>query len=153
MTGQIPIGPGTRVELHFKLMLSDGELIDGTREKPASFLVGDGNLLPGFERAMFGLRAGDQETLNIPAASAFGDPNPENVHMMKKSLFDGELTLSPGLVVSFADPHGQERPGVIARILEDLVEVDFNHPLAGKDVQMEVEILAVEQVSADIIRM
>ena len=56
------------------------------------------------------------------------------------------------MVVSFADPHGLERPGVISRVLGDTLEVDFNHPLAGKELIFEVEILAVERVSDEIIR-
>ena len=115
--------------------------------------MGDGNLLPGFERAMFGLRRGAKESLHIQAEAGFGLVNDHNVHKLKRTEFGEDLELIEGLVVSFADPEGQERPGVISRIFGELVEVDFNHPLAGKDLIFDVEIIAVEQVSANIIRM
>ena len=71
---------------------------------------------------------------------------------MSRSSFSEDMDLSEGLVVSFADQRKAELPGVISRIDEDEVEVDFNHPLAGSDLLFEVQVIAVEQVSNDIIR-
>ena len=147
----IPIGPGTRVTLKFSLHLEDGHLIDSTGETPATFDVGDDTLLPGFERSIYGMKPGNKSELKIPPDKGFGVPNPENIHMMKRSLF-ADLDLKEGVVVSFADNDGLERPGVINRILGDALEVDFNHPLAGKDVVLKVEIVDVQRVSDDIIR-
>lgn len=149
----VPVGPGTRVTLTFSLKLDSGELIDDTGDKPATFEVGDGNLLPGFERAMFGLRAGDRASLAIAAEQGFGSVKEDNIQRMKKSDFSPELTLSEGLVVSFANEKREELPGVIREIDGDRVEVDFNHPLAGKNICFDVCIIEVEQVSDEIIRM
>ena len=77
-----PVGPGTRVTLTFSLKLSTGELIDSTGDKPAEFTVGDGKLLPGFEKALFGLKAGMTKTLLIPAQQGFGESNPDNIQMI-----------------------------------------------------------------------
>lgn len=147
-----PVGPGTRVSLRFSLSLDTGEKVDDTGQHAASFQVGDGSLLPGFEQAMFGLRAGDKADLEIPASQGFGLPNEDNVHMLRKHMFPDDIELEPGLVVSFADGEGQERPGVVVRTMAELVEVDFNHPLAGRDLRFSVEILDVEQVSNEILR-
>ena len=152
MKNDVPIGPGVKVTLRFKLSLQDGELIDETGEKAATFVVGDGNLLPGFEHAMFGLRAGARESFEIAAEAGFGAVNEENVHMMKKRDFSSEIALEEGLVVSFADQDGQERPGVVKRVFDEIIEVDFNHPLAGQDLIFEVDIVEAEQISANIIR-
>lgn len=152
MPRRTPIGPGTKVILYFSLRLDTGELIDSTGDKPAIFMVGDGNLLPGFEKAMFGLTAGTSRSLSIPAEQGFGPSNAENVHMMKCSNFAKDIKLSEGLIVSFADQQATELPGVVKRILGDIVEVDFNHPLAGRDVTFDVEIISVEQVSNEIAR-
>ena len=84
----VPIGPGTRVTLIFKLALSNGDLIDSTGDESATFEVGDGSLLPGFESVMYGLKAGDSAELPIAAEQGFGLPNDENVHMMKRTLFE-----------------------------------------------------------------
>ncbi len=152
MSCSTPIGPGTRVTLYFSLRLGTGELVDSTGDKPAVFMVGDGNLLPGFENAIFGLTAGTSRSVLVIAEKGFGPRNSENVQMMKRSDFASDIELSEGLMVSFADPQKSELPGVIKRILGDMVEVDFNHPLAGRNITFEVEIVSVEQVSNEIAR-
>ena len=149
----VPIGPGTRVTLLFKLALSAGDEIDSTGDESATFEVGDGSLLPGFESAMYGMKAGDSAQLPIAAEQGFGLPNDENVHMMKRALFEVSQNLVEGLVVSFADGEGGERPGVVNRLFDDLVEINFNHPLAGKDLLFSVQIKQVEQISDEILRM
>lgn len=152
MTDSVPVGPGTKVTLRFSLSMKDGNLIDSTGDRSATFVVGDGNLMPGFESAMFGMKEGESAVLDIEADHGFGQPNPDNVHVMPQRIFK-DVELEPGLVVSFADGEGNERPGVVSRLFGELVEVDFNHPLAGQDLSFEVEILEVEQVSDEILRM
>lgn len=148
----VAVGPGCRVKLRFTLRLAGGDDIDSTGEKPAEFVVGDGNLLPGFERAMFGLTAGDARNLHIPAEEGFGAHNEENVQRLPRSQFAKDIELEEGLIVSFADQQKAELPGVVTRIWDEVIEVDFNHPLAGKDLEFDVHILEVEQVSNEIIR-
>ncbi|MGV0035442.1 MAG: FKBP-type peptidyl-prolyl cis-trans isomerase, partial [Candidatus Azotimanducaceae bacterium WSBS_2022_MAG_OTU7] len=80
-------------------------------------------------------------------------PNEENVHMMKRALFEVSQDLEEGLVVSFADGDGGERPGVVSRLFDELIEVDFNHPLAGQDLLFDVQIKQVEQITDEILRM
>ena len=149
----VPIGPGTRVTLTFKLALPAGDVIDSTGDELATFEVGDGSLLPGFESVMYGMKAGDSAELPIAAEQGFGLPNDENVHMMKRALFEVSQDLVEGLVVSFGDGEGGERPGVVNRLFDDLVEVNFNHPLAGQDLVFSVQIKQVEQISDEILRM
>ncbi|WP_207061720.1 peptidylprolyl isomerase [Motiliproteus sp. SC1-56] len=144
---QASIGPGARVTLHFSLELEDGRAVDSTREgQPATFEVGDGNLLPGFEQALFGLQSGDKRRLRILPEQGFGQPNPSNVQWVGRDRFNG-MELEPGLVISFADGARGELPGVVKSLHEEQVEVDFNHPLAGHTLYFEVEIFAVESVS------
>lgn len=158
MSAKVPVGPGTKVRLRFTLSLDSGELIDQTGAKGAEFTVGDGNLPPGFEQALFGLRPGEQKRATIDSASAFGEPKEENIQWLPRGAFagmaldSGLVALEPGLVVSFADPGHAERPGMVAEVTDDKVKVDFNHPLAGRDLLFDAEILAVEQISQDILR-
>lgn len=147
-----PVGPGTRVTLTFTLSLESGETVDSTGDKPAGFTVGDGNLLPGFERALFGMKAGDAGVLKIPSDEAFGEPNEDNIQRIKRSSFQSNMALTEGLMMSFSDAQNTELPGVIIGIDEDYVDVDFNHPLAGKTILFEVAIVSVEQVSNEILR-
>lgn len=145
MTGgeHLPIGEGARVTLHFALSLESGEEVDATPAgRPATFDVGDGSLLPGFEAALMGMTAGEEARIELAPTDAFGEHKRENVQLLDRDRFS-ELELEPGLVVSFASGDG-ELPGVVRRIFERTVEVDFNHPLAGRSILFDVRVLRVE---------
>ncbi len=144
---ELAIGPGTKVTLHFALQLESGEIVDSNFERdPAIFTVGDGNLLPGFEKALFGLYEGEHKTLVIRPEDGFGQRNPNNIQEVARSQFSPDLELSEGLMLSFADAQKTELPGVVRRFDDDIVEVDFNHPLAGRDILFEVSIVKIEPV-------
>ncbi len=131
------------VTLHFTLKLEDGTVVDSTRDKrPATFQVGDGNLPPGFEAPLEGLIDGDTGSYQISPEHAFGQHNPQNVQLLKRDDFD-DVEPEVGTVMSFADAAGGELPGVIAGIDGEQVEVDFNHPLAGRTLTFEVEVIQV----------
>lgn len=141
------IGPGARITLHFSVSLADGQLLDSTKGgKPAEFTFGDGSLIAGFESGLEGLKVGDRRSLFLKAEQAFGERNEGNLQRFSRSTFKG-MDLMPGLVVSFADASKAELPGVVSEIIDDVVVVDFNHPLAGRDLNFEVEIINV--VDAD----
>jgi FKBP-type peptidyl-prolyl cis-trans isomerase SlpA len=138
------IGAATQVTLHFAIKLDNGDVVDSTFDKqPATFKVGDGNLLPGFEQALYGLKAGDKRSLPIAPEQGFGQPNPQNVQVMPRSQFK-DMELAEGLLVIFNDAANAELPGMVQSFDEQQVSVDFNHPLAGKTLSFEVEILAVQ---------
>jgi FKBP-type peptidyl-prolyl cis-trans isomerase SlpA len=131
------------IVLHFALKLDNGDVIDSNFDgEAASFRLGDGNLLPSFERHLLGLKAGDKAEFAIPADDAFGQYNEDNLQQFGRSRFAG-LALEKGLVVSFADAANNELPGVVSQIEGDRVTVDFNHPLAGRDLVFQVHILEV----------
>ncbi|SDS12878.1 FKBP-type peptidyl-prolyl cis-trans isomerase [Pseudomonas fuscovaginae UPB0736] len=141
------IGQNTQVTLHFALRLENGDTVDSTFDKaPATFKVGDGNLLPGFEAALFGFKAGDKRSLTVPVENAFGQPNPQNVQVMPRSQFQ-DMELSEGLLVIFNDAANTELPGVVKAFDDSQVTVDFNHPLAGKVLTFDVEIIEVKALS------
>jgi FKBP-type peptidyl-prolyl cis-trans isomerase SlpA len=142
-------GPGTHVTLHFALLLPDGTRIDATPgDRPATFLWGDGRLPVGFERRLAGLRAGERGRFDVPAAEAFGPHHPHNVQTHPRGAFPEHLGLEPGLVVHFQDPRGGGIPGIVRSVTDDHVEVDFNHPLAGRDLVFEVHLVAVAEAPA-----
>lgn len=148
------IGPGKRVTLHFSVLLMDGSIVDTTKERaPATFTVGDGNLLPGFEQSVFGLKAGDKRSIVLEAENAFGPRNPDNIQNMRRGVFSRDMTLEPGVVVSFADKSKAELPGVIQSVTEDQVVVDFNHPLAGKDLTFQVEIINIVDADSQTVQL
>ena len=141
----INLGPGTRVTLHFALRLQSGEVIDSNFDRePATFTVGDGNLLLGFEKAIYGLREGDRQTVLVKPEDSFGQRNSSNVQEIPRAQFGADIELSEGLMLSFADAQKTELPGVVSRFDDEVVVVDFNHPLAGREILFEVAILQIE---------
>ncbi|MGE8363042.1 FKBP-type peptidyl-prolyl cis-trans isomerase [Pseudomonas sp.] len=140
----VRIGPDKEVTLHFALKLENGDVVDSTFDKqPATFKVGDGNLLPGFEQAIYGLKAGDKRSLPIAPEQGFGQGNPQNVQVMPRSQFQ-DMELSEGLLVIFNDAANTELPGVVKSFDDNQVTIDFNHPLAGKSLSFDVEIIEVK---------
>ena len=143
LSQELRIGPDREVTLHFALKLENGDVVDSTFDKqPATFKVGDGNLLPGFEQALFGLKGGDQRSLPIAPEQGFGQPNPQNVQVMPRGQFQ-DMELSEGLLIIFNDAANAELPGVVKAFDEQQVTIDFNHPLAGKTLSFDVEIIEV----------
>ncbi len=139
------IHENSKVTLHFALKLEDGQVIDSTFEKePATLSIGDGNLPEGFEQHLLGLSIGDKRTVRVNPEAAFGQVNPSNVQTFKAEQFAQAGDLEAGMVVSFEDASGSDLPGVISDISEGKIIVDFNHPLAGKALDFEVEIVHVE---------
>ena len=145
LSQELRIGPDREVTLHFALKLENGDVVDSTFDKqPATFKVGDGNLLPGFEVALYGFKAGDKRSLQIEPENAFGQPNPQNVQVMPRGQFQ-DMELSEGLLIIFNDAANAELPGVVKAFDEQQVTIDFNHPLAGKRLSFDVEIIEVRQ--------
>jgi len=146
--GDLAIGPGTRVTLHFSIHLASGEEVDTTRRgKPAVFVMGDGNLPEGFEKAIGGLRAGDDERIAIAPADGFGLRKKANIRTLPRADFPSADDLVPGMMIAFAATGSSgEIPGVVTSASADTVVVDFNHPLAGRDLLFDVTILGVEAV-------
>ena len=144
---RLTIDTGVKVTLHFSLGLEDGQIIDSNfQTQPATFTLGDGNLLPGFESKLIGLKVGDKKEFVIAPAEAFGQHNPENVQLIARNHFDQE-DIQPGAVFSFQNGDG-EMPGVVTAIEADQVIVDFNHPLSGRNIVFKVDIV---DLSADTV--
>jgi len=142
---QITIGPGCAVTMHFSLRFTDGFVADASLpDEPLTFVMGDGSLVQGLELALYGLKVGDKQTVEIDPLNSFGFHDPENVHAIPREEFGPELPLDIGTVIAFSTPSGEEVPGMIKEVMEDEVIVDFNHPLAGHDVIFEVEIVDIK---------
>ncbi len=140
-----PVGEGTRVVANFSLSLEDGSVVDSNfGGDPVEFVIGDGNLLPGFERQLFGMSAGERQIFTVLPEHAFGQPNDNNVQIISRKEFDDDMELEIGLLFSFADAAGGELPGMIISFDGDDVEVDFNHPLAGRTILFDVLVHRVE---------
>ncbi|MBL4827315.1 MAG: FKBP-type peptidyl-prolyl cis-trans isomerase [Spongiibacteraceae bacterium] len=149
----IVIGPDTRITLHFSLMLEDGAVVESTFDKQAaSFTFGDGCLLKGYEEKLLGMQAGQKASFSMLPEQGFGQHNPSNVQQFSPKDFSQDITLEEGLMVSFADASQSELAGVVKSVCSDVVEVDFNHPLAGRTILFDVDIIDVKRVAIDSIQ-
>ena len=141
----VPVSEGTRVYLNFSISLEDGSEVDTNfGGDPVDFTIGDGSLLPGFERLLFGMSAGERQMFTVSPENAFGQPHDNNVQYLPREQFDEDPELEIGLVFSFADAGGGDVPGMIIAFDEEEVTVDFNHPLSGRTILFDVQVHRVE---------
>ena len=142
---KVTVGEGTRVHLNFSISLEDGSEVDTNfGDESVSFVVGDGSLLPGFERLLFGMSPGERQMFVVSPENAFGQPNDDNVQSVSRDQFDDDIDLQIGLVYAFNDAGGGELPGMIISFDDNEVSVDFNHPLSGRTILFDVLIHRVE---------
>lgn len=141
----LTIGAGCVVTMHFTLALEDGTIADATIDgEPMVFEIGDGTLVEGLEMVLYGLKAGDKQSLSIEPRDTFGFPEDENIHTLPRTEFSDDLNIEEGMIIAFSTPSGDEIPGAIMEIKDDEVKVDFNHPLAGHEVVFSVEIIEIK---------
>ncbi len=141
----VTVSEGTRVFLNFALSLEDGSEIDSNFSgDPVDFVVGDGSLLPGFERLLFGMAPGERQIFSVEPEQAFGMPNDSNVQQVPREHFEEDAEPEIGLLFYFSDAAGGEVPGLVVSVDDDEVTVDFNHPLAGRTILFDVLIHRVE---------
>jgi FKBP-type peptidyl-prolyl cis-trans isomerase SlpA len=142
--GPIIITPDSAVTMHLRLSLSDGTVALSTfGDEPLAFQMGDGTLEKGLELALYGLEIGAHERVTLRPGQAYGLRDPEQVHTMALTDFPDPAALEAGQIIAFAVPNGDSLPGTLLSIDADQVRVDFNHPLAGREILLEAEILDI----------
>lgn len=138
------IVPGSNIRMHYALRLEDGTLVESSYgAEPVEFEMGDGTLISGLERALYGLAAGAQQSIRISPQEGYGERATDRVHSLPRAHFEAEMPMEPGTIISFELPSGEEVPGMIIAADSATAQVDFNHPLAGHEIIFEVHILAV----------
>ena len=141
---------GSRITMHFALRLMDGMTAESSfDDEPLSFVLGDGTLDKGLEMALIGLVAGDRQTLTLMPGQAFGMRDAEAVQSVPRGRFPDDMPLEKGQIIGFTGADGEELAGAIIETEGDHVKVDFNHPLAGREIEFEVHILTVENPLAE----
>ena len=141
------IKDNSEVLMHFAIKLADGSVAESTfaNTKPVIFRMGDGSLTDNFEKCLLGLTAGQKKQFDLAPEDAFGPSNPNNIHYVDLSKFNADTPAEVGRIIAFTGPDGHDIPGIITQVVGDSVTVDFNHPLAGKTVTFEVEVVSIER--------
>ena len=135
---------GDKVKVHYTGKLEDGSVFDSSRERePFEFTVGAGQVIPGFDNGVVGMTAGDQKTLTIEAEQAYGQRRDELVLEVKKDMFPENITPEVGQQLQMEQQDGQVVNVVISEMKEEMVTLDANHPLAGKTLIFEIELVAI----------
>lgn len=144
---ELVISAESIVVFHVTMTLQDGSAADSTKvnNKPAKVQLGDGSLSPAFEAQLMGLQNGDKKAFMLPTADAFGEPNPDNIYHLDRSRFGADMALEVGAIIQFDQPDGRQIPGVVRELAGESVTIDFNHPLAGEDINFDIEIVEVLQ--------
>ena len=143
------IARGDALRLHYEIRLHDNQVVDSSfGGEPLAFRLGDGTLFPRLEESLLGLPLGEKTQILLTPEYAFGEPDPEQIHELPRAEVPADWDLAVGMVVEFALPSGEAVPGTLVALNEDTVLVDFNHPLAGRNLQFIVHVLAINDQEA-----
>lgn len=147
---KFPVTERSTVRLHLSLALEDGTIAESTfDDDPLTFTLGDGTLDHGLELGLYGLVRGDRQRLTLDPGQAFGAYDPDRVQTLARDTFAADMALEPGLIIGFETAGGEELAGAVLEVNEGMVKVDFNHPLAGRTLVYDVEILDVVPAETD----
>jgi peptidylprolyl isomerase len=135
---------GDTVRVHYTGKLTDGMLFDSSEgREPLEFTLGAGNVIPGFEAAVVGMSAGESKTVNIDSAQAYGPRSEDAVRKLPREGIPQEIQLEAGLQLQASDPQGRPIMFTVLEVEEETVTLDANHPLAGKDLVFELELVEI----------
>jgi FKBP-type peptidyl-prolyl cis-trans isomerase SlyD len=125
------------------------EIVDTNKgAQPLEFITGKGQIIPGLENALVGMNKDESGDILVNAADAYGDINPEALQTLPRDQFEG-IDLKEGMVLYGQGEQGQTVQVVVKSFTDDEVNVDFNHPLAGKDLMFIVTVLDEREATAD----
>ncbi|MCP9200377.1 peptidylprolyl isomerase [Gramella sp. GC03-9] len=134
------------VKVHYTGKLEDGQVFDSSVERgePIEFTLGQGQLIPGFEDGLIGMEVNEKKTINIPKEEAYGEPKAELIQEVDKNQLPEELKPEVGMPLVSKSPDGREINLVVTEVKDDSIVVDANHPLAGKDLIFDLEVLEIK---------
>jgi FKBP-type peptidyl-prolyl cis-trans isomerase SlyD len=136
------------VSFHYSVAEQGKESLETSEgREPLMILVGHGNIIPGLEKAMEGHQAGDKFSAEVTAAEAYGEVQPGMIQRVPKKYFKGSK-LAPGMQVVLQTKFGP-RPVTVQKVGMSVVDVDLNHPMAGKDLKFDIEIVDVREAQAE----
>jgi peptidylprolyl isomerase len=135
---------GDTVKVHYTGSLEDGTIFDSSKQgEPLEFTIGGGEIIPGFEEAVIGMSPGESKRKVVPASQAYGPSRPDMMVQLDREMIPDELELFVGQELEIEDPEGRTNNVVVRDLTEKTVTLDGNHPLAGKDLQFQIELLEI----------
>jgi FKBP-type peptidyl-prolyl cis-trans isomerase 2 len=134
------------VKVHYTGKLADGQVFDTSEGKePLAFTLGQGSLIPGFEKGLIDMKLNEKKTINIAKDDAYGDPREDLIIEVPKSELPQEMTPEVGMGLVSRTPEGQEMNLMVVEVREETVVLDGNHPLAGRDLIFDLEVVEISK--------
>jgi peptidylprolyl isomerase len=138
------VNTGDTVQIHYKGTLRDGSVFDSSEGRdPLEFTVGSGQIIPGLDAALPGMAVGDKQVVEVPADQAYGPEHPEARQSVPRTDIPDEIPLEIGTQLSARNQDGQDMTLTVFEVSETHVVLDANHPLAGKDLTFDIELVAI----------
>ena len=136
---------GDNVKVHYKGTLINGEQFDSSEgREPLSFTVGAGQMIKGFDDAIPGMEVGEKKTINIAPKDAYGEKSAEAIIEFPKSNIPEDMKLEPGMKLHLQNQAGQPIPVTVSEVKDDVVVLDANHELAGKELVFDIELVRID---------
>ncbi len=136
---------GDTVRIHYTGTLDDGTVFDSSQgREPLEFTVGSGEIIPGLDNALPGMAEGEQKSVAVPADEAYGQHDPNGRQEVPRDQIPEHIPLDPGTALQMQTPDGQAVPVTVAEVTDEVVVLDANHPLAGKDLTFDVEMVEIK---------
>lgn len=133
------------VKVHYTGKLKDGQIFDTSEGKePIEFTLGQGQLIPGFEKGLLDMKVKEKKTITIPKEDAYGEPREELRQEIAKDHLPEEIKPEVGMGLVSKTPDGREMNLVVTEVKEETIVVDGNHPLAGKDLVFDLEVMEIK---------
>ena len=138
------VQPDSLLTLHYRISLENGQPLISTFEStPATMQLGRGDIAPTLERCLAGVTVGERHTFLLEPENAFGVHREDLVEKVRLEDFPDGTEVEPMVIMEFTAPDGTRYPGLIREVLDTHAIIDFNHPLAGKSIRFEVEVIGV----------
>lgn len=139
------IKKGDTILVHYTGKIENGEMFDSSEGRdPLRFTVGAENIIAGFDNAVLGMKKGDKKTVTITSEDGYGERADDNIVTVPRGDSPEEQNVAVGMPVYLVDQEGENIPGIVTEVFDDTVNVDINHPLAGKTLVFDIEIVAIE---------
>ena len=133
------------VKVNYTGKLADGQVFDSSEGKePIEFTLGQGQLIPGFEKGLIDMKLNEKKTITVAKEEAYGDVNKDLIQEVKKTELPQDMTPEVGMGLVSKSPDGQEMNLLVVEVREESIVIDGNHPLAGKELIFDLEVVEIK---------